>query len=174
MLSLLLVHKISFSCGRPAQVWFIKIKLEAILLVTHCDHNKKSNLGTKFMKDKVGGCDMIYSYAISLYAFNTLLTPKSQQSRVVCRIQTHKIIHPGKTPKCFFRFFGNLICASRTFTSFSDNFTEILSEGRQSDENEISVTTQDIALFLERSRDLRGKVCNIFSFVVSQNNIFSA
>ena len=77
-------------------------------------------------------------------------------------------------PKCFFRFFGSPICASRTFTKFSSNLLDVTSERRQSDESEISVTTQDIALFLKHSRGSRGKVSNIFSFIVSPNNLVSA
>jgi hypothetical protein len=151
-----------------------KNKIRGIFLVTHCGHLGRSNLGMKFLKDKVDGYDMICSLVISLYAFNNILPPKSQGLRVVCQTYRYTITYPVKTPKYSFRFFGNQICASRTFTNFSNNLIDIKSEGRQSDESEISVTTQDIALFLKDSRSSKGKVSNIFPFIVSKNNLVSA
>lgn len=151
-----------------------KNKIKGILLVTHCGHLKRSNLSIKFLKGKVGGSDLIYSPIVSLYAFSKVLVPKSQKSRVVCWLSIHIAIYPGKMPKCFFRFFGSPICASCTLTKFSNNLIDVTSERRQSDESEISVTTQDIALFLKHSKSLKGKVSNILPFIVSPNNLVSA
>jgi hypothetical protein len=61
-----------------------KNKIKGILLVTHCGHLKRSNLSIKFLKDRVGGSDLIYSLIISLYAYSKVLVPKSQKSRAVC------------------------------------------------------------------------------------------
>jgi hypothetical protein len=102
------------------------------------------------------------------------LVPKSQRLRVVYWTYRYTITYPGKTPKCFFRRFGNQICASRTFTSYSNNFIINKSEGKQSDDSEISATTQGIALFLKHNRSLDQKVSQIFSFIVGENNLFAA
>ena len=151
-----------------------KNKIRGILLVTHRGHLKRSNLSIKFLKDKVDGSDLIYSPTVSLYAFSRVLVPKSQKSRVVCWPHRHIVTCPGKMPKCSPRFFGSPICASRAFTKFSNNLIDTISERRQSDESEISVTTQDIALFLKHSRSLKGKVSNILPLMVSPNNLVSA
>lgn len=111
---------------------------------------------------------------ISLYAFWKILAPKSQGLRVVYQAYRYTVTCPVWTPKCFFRFFGSPICASRTFTNFSNNFIENISEGKQSDVNGISVTTQDIAFFLKYKRSSEKKVSNIFPFIASQNNLVSA
>jgi hypothetical protein len=149
-------------------------KIKGIFLVTHRGHLERSNLNKKFLRDKIGGCNLVCSPVVSLYAVNNILAPKSQGSRAVCQTYRYTIIYPGKTPKHFFRFFGNQICASRTFTNFSNNLIHIKSEGRQGDESKISVTTRDIALFLKHSRSPKGKVFNIFSFIVNTDNLVSA
>lgn len=151
-----------------------KNKTQGILLVTRFGHLEKSSLCTKFLKNRVDGSDLIYSPTVRLYAFSSILAPKSQRSRVVFLMCRDTMTSLGKTPKCFSRFFGDQICASRTFTNFSNNGVEIKSEARQGDEKETPVTTQDIALFLKYSRGLKGKIFNIFSFIASKKNLVSA
>lgn len=151
-----------------------KNKIRGILLVTHRGHLKRSNLSIKFLKNKVDRSDLIYSSIVSLYALSNVLVPKSQKSRVVCWLHRHILTYPGKMPKCSFRFFGNPICASRTFTKLSNTLIDVTSEGRQSNESESSVTIQDIAFFLKRSRGSKEKVFNILPFIVSPNNLVSA
>ena len=151
-----------------------KNKIRGILLVTHCGYLERSNSSIKFLKGKIAGSDLIYSPIVSLYAFSYVLAPKSQKTRVVCWPHRHIVIYPGEMPRCFFRFFGSPICASRTFTNVSNSLIGVTSEGRQGDESEISVTTQHIVLFLKCRRGSKGKVFNILPFIASPNNLISA